>query len=246
MQLNAKTILITGGTSGIGLELAKQLIKKTNKILICGKNKQKLDILKENLPEIEVFHCDVSNEQQLNKLAETIKNRFKRIDILINNAAIQERIDFLNGKNVVEDSKKEIKTNFISQVILTKKMLPLLNKSPEAAIVNLSSAVAYEPIPYIPIYCATKAAINSFSKSIRYQLKNTTIKVFCVFPPKVSTKLNKIKKGGKEITPEKAAKEIIKGIQKNKYEIRFGLSKWLYFGTRFFPYITHKIMQSIK
>jgi short-subunit dehydrogenase involved in D-alanine esterification of teichoic acids len=244
MKLKNKVVFITGGTSGIGLELAKQLTELGSYVVVCAKNKSEVSIFKEHHKNIEAIKCNVLLEEDIKDAVKFIKKKYGKLDLLINNAAVQYRIDFLKDKDFSEKAREEINTNFLSYVEMTEKFLELFSYSKEAGILNLCSAVAYEPIPKVATYCATKSAVYSFSKSLRYQLKKKKIKVFTAFPPKVDTKLNKFSSGGKGISPNKAARKIIKGIKKNKNNIRIGLSKLLYFGYRFFPGITRKVMQN--
>ena len=244
MDLSGNKIFITGGTSGIGLALAQKFLELDNIVIVCGRNLKKINEVKKKYPKIHVLRCDISDEKQVLSTFKTIKEKFGNINILVNNAGVQEKDSFLRDKNIIKSAQSQIKINFESPVRLSKIFLEMLIKNPNSAIINISSAVAYEPIPSIPIYCATKSALNSFSRSLRYQLKNSRIKVFCVFPPRVDTKINKIIGTDKGISPEKAAKKIICGLKRNRYDIRIGQSKLLYFAVRFFPYISKKIMQS--
>lgn len=182
---NKNTILITGGASGIGYEFAKQLCE-TNTVIITGRNKQKLEKAKEELKNIHVFECDVSNPSQIKALYEIISHDFPELNILINNAGIMKKIDLQKESNY-EILTEEITTNLNGTIFMSTLFLPLLKKQKQASIINITSALGFVPLAASPIYCASKAALQSFTKSLRIQLKNTNINVYDIAPSVTKT-----------------------------------------------------------
>lgn len=227
MNLKGNTILITGGATGIGFALAEEFVKLENTVIICGRREDKLQEAKSKLPDIHTFKCDISTEDGRKFLFEYISKNFKEINILINNAGIQRVMDFKTGKNNLEKGEDEIDINLKTPIKLSEFFIQdFLNKK-DAAIVNISSGLAFIPLAITPVYCATKAAIHSFSLSLRHQLKNTSIKVFEIIPPTVDTQLDKgarAQRGQTDlgIKPAEVAKASIEAIQKDIYEFAIG------------------------
>lgn len=231
MKIRKNTILITGGATGIGLGLAELFIKAGNKVIICGRRQDKLDEAKRRFPQLHTIKCDVSKEKEQEKLLDLVEKKFKDMNILINNAGVMRMIDLKTGKIEKND---EVDTNLKAPINLSRLFVPHLMKQKEAAIVNVSSGLAFAPLAITPIYCATKAGLHSFTLSLRHQLKSTSIKVFEVIPPRVDTELGIGDRGGREIRQEdrgihvsQIANAVIKGIENNSYEISVGMSEGL-------------------
>jgi uncharacterized oxidoreductase len=236
MKIDGNTILITGGATGIGFALAVDLVKKGNRVIICGRRENKLQEAKDKIPQILIKKCDVSHENERESLFNWVKDNFNELNILINNAGIQNAIDFNNGIADILKGGNEIKTNLAS-IYLTAHFVPFLLRQREAAIVNVTSGLAFVPIAAFPVYCATKAALHSFTQSLRYQLRGSSIKVFEIIPPMVNTDLGKgisgdsdDKSGG--ILPEEVATVALKSIEHNEYEIVIGDAKGMVEGSR--------------
>ncbi len=249
MKLQNKIIFITGATKGIGFELAKQLVNKNNIVIVGDRNQEILDEIKKKHPSLETVFFDAINNDSMKESKDKIQSKFGKIDVLINNAAICNSYNFYQNNVSFEEIEQEIITNISSPIKLTKLFLPLLEKSTETAIVNITSGVAYLPMPNLPVYSATKAALQSFTLSIRESLKTTNIKVFEALPPLVATQMtdNLIgqAKNMKKMTAEDCAKEILQGIEKNKWTIRIGSSKSLYWGSKFFAKIVQKQLNNM-
>jgi uncharacterized oxidoreductase len=191
MQLSNRTVLVTGGTSGIGLGIAKAFYQAQSKVIVCGRNKGKLTGLKEQYPDIEAIACDIGDSVQRKKLAEEVLGRFPSLDVLVNNAGIQRYIDLKKGYNELKSSEDEIAVNLVAPIELTALFISQLLKKSSAAIINVSSRLGFMPMPNMPIYCATKAAVHTYSLLLRQQLKSTSVKVIEIVPPMVDTDLNK-------------------------------------------------------
>ncbi len=241
MNLQDKIIFITGATQGIGFALAKQLSSKNNIVIIGGRNKEVLNKINVTDPTLETVFFDAINNESMTHAKAFIESKYGKIDLLINNAALCNSYNFFTDEVSFEKIEQEIFTNISSPIKLTKLFLPLLNKDSETAIVNITSGVAYLPMPNLPVYSATKAALQSFTISIRETLKHTNIKVFEALPPLVATQMtdNLIGNGKnmKKMTTEACAKAIIKGIEKSDFTIQIGSSKSLFWGSKLFPKI---------
>ena len=191
MELSNRTVLVTGGTSGIGLGIAESFLQSKSKVIVCGRNKEKLSTVKDNFPDTIVLHCDVGTAAQRKKLAEDVLRRFPDLDVLVNNAGVQRYIDLKKGYDELKSGEDEIAINFVATVELTSLFIGHLMKRPSAAIINVSSGLGFMPMPNTPVYSATKAAIHTYSLVLRQQLKDTSVKVIEIVPPMVDTDLNK-------------------------------------------------------
>jgi uncharacterized oxidoreductase len=199
MQTKGNTILITGGTSGIGLAMAEEFHRLGSQVIICGRRESRMAEIAQKYPGMVTKTCDIADAGQREGLAEwTIKN-YPALNVLINNAGIQLVTDLVKPVKM-ERIYAEIETNLIAPIHLTSLLSPHLLTKKEAAIINISSGLAFAPIAFMPVYCATKAAIHSLTLSLRYQLKSTSIKVFEIIPPSVDTELGHDRRADKTQT----------------------------------------------
>ncbi|MFM2267872.1 MAG: hypothetical protein RL757_1313 [Bacteroidota bacterium] len=244
MKLKNKIIFITGATKGIGFALAKLLSEKGNTVVIGGRNEAVLAQLNKDFDDIKTVYFDALDDTNIQNIVNIFQNKYGKLDILINNAAICHSYDFVKNDVSFEEIAQEITTNIASPIKLTKLFLPLLHQPTETAIVNITSAVAYLPMRSIPVYSATKAALQSFTISLRESLLDTKINVFEALPPLVATQMTENLIGNGKNMPkmsaEKCAEAIVKGIEKNDFTIRIGSSKSLFWGSRFFPTFVQK------
>ena len=160
MKLKSNTILITGGAGGIGYELTKQLTALGNTILITGRDQAKMDRAKAAFPEINTFQSDVSDPEAIATLYKEATRRFPDLNILINNAGIMRKINVHDKAGSLEDITREIEINLSGPIRMVKQFLPHLKTKSEAAILNVSSSLAFVPLPISPVYCATKAGLH--------------------------------------------------------------------------------------
>ncbi|MCX6270048.1 MAG: SDR family NAD(P)-dependent oxidoreductase [Bacteroidetes bacterium] len=188
MNIAGNTILITGGTSGIGLGFAKEFLKLGNTIIICGRRKERLQKIREEFPEIIIKQCDVADDKQRAGLFFWIKENHPQLNVLINNAGVQLYTKIVSDTDI-QRLRAEVETNFTAPVHLNSLFIDLLKTREEPVIINISSGLAFVPLAFIPIYCATKAALHSYILSLRYQLKGTPVRVFEIAPPAVDTEL---------------------------------------------------------
>ncbi|MDD5051687.1 MAG: SDR family NAD(P)-dependent oxidoreductase [Sulfuricurvum sp.] len=232
------TILITGGASGIGYELAKQLCEK-NTVIITGRNQARLEKAKHELKNIHIFKSDVADPQEIVALYEMISKSFPRLNILINNAGISKKINMHDEHDFIHLTQ-EINTNLSGVIYMCNQFLPLLKRQKTAAIINVSSALAFVPLSITPVYCATKAALHSFTRSLRIQLKNTPIKVIELMPAGTETPLlDEFEQSEKDKIPIMPASQVvkiaIKKIGAGVVEIRTGQSNALKMMSRIAP-----------
>jgi uncharacterized oxidoreductase len=237
MNTNGNTILITGGATGIGLTLAETFLKEGNQVIICGRRKDKLLEANRKVPQVVVKVCDVSKTKDRKSLVEWVIAKYPDLNILVNNAGIQRQVDFTKGETDLVNGDDEIQINFSAPIQLSAMFIPHLLKLKESAIVNISSALGFVPLTIVPVYCATKAAIHSFSWSLRHQLRNSGIKVFEVIPPTVDTELDRCarerrKQEYRGIQAGEVAEATLAGLAKDDYEITIGQAQGLRNGTR--------------
>ena len=190
MELSNRTVLITGGTSGIGLGLAEAFLKSKSKVIVCGRNREKLKAVTQKFPDITALYCDLGNAAERRRLAAEVLKQFPALDILINNAGIQRYINLKKGYHEFKSGENEIEINFVAPVELTALFIDHLMRMPSAAIINVSSGLGFMPMLNMPVYDATKAAIHTYSIVLRQQLKHTAVKVIEIVPPMVDTDLN--------------------------------------------------------
>jgi uncharacterized oxidoreductase len=191
MKLSNRTVLVTGGTSGIGLGIAEAFYQSKSKVIVCGRNRQKLSAVEKKFPDIIALQCDVGDTQQRKNLVAEVLRRFPDLDILVNNAGIQRYVDLKKGYGELKSGEDEIAINLVSTAELTALLIDHLMKRPSAAIINIGSGLGFMPRLNTPIYSATKAAIHTYSLVLRQQLKDTSVKVIEIVPPMVDTDLNK-------------------------------------------------------
>ncbi len=239
MNLRRRTILITGGTSGIGQELARQLLARDNVVLVTGRDPAKLAATGRALPGVHTFTSDVSDPQMIAALHQSVLAQFPALDVLINNAGVMRNLD-LNLPREPQDLTREIEINLCGPIWMTRQFLPHLKTRPEAAIINVSSGLAFVPLPSSPVYCATKAGLHSFSQSLRAQLAGTRVAVIELAPPAVDTPLIRGKfpgvvKSMQGMAVEELVDRAIRAIEAGKLEIRPGLSNLLKLMNRVAP-----------
>ena len=239
MKLEGRTVLITGGTSGIGLELARQLVSKHNHVIVTGRDPRKLEEAKAALPSIQVIQSDASKPTDIEALRQRITTEFPACDTLFNNAGIMRNLN-LNESRSLSDVTRELDLNLIGPVQMVQAFLPHLKTRPDALIVNVSSGLAFVPFPLSPIYSAAKAGLHAFTRCLRVQLKGSDVTVVELAPPGVETKLfrgefQEEMKGQKGMPVDVLVSKAIAGIEAGKTEVRPGLSNVLYLLSRLAP-----------
>ena len=243
MKLKNKTILVTGGTSGIGWELVRQLYRGDNDLLVIGRSRQKLDDLKKQYPEIHTYCCDLSQQSQVEQVMDEIITHHPGISVLINNAAVQLLPAFTSDEFDFDGIGFEITTNLTAPLWMISLLLagPLMRQE-RAVIVNVSSGLAFFPKTESAIYCATKAALHSISQSLRYQLADTPVTVMEVILPLVETPMTEGRGNGK-MTAEEAARDIIIGVEAEREEVFIGKARLLPVLLRLAPGIVKNMLR---
>ena len=189
MNPAGNTILVTGGGSGIGLGLAQALHSIGNKVIIAGRRQSLLDEATAANPGMESLILDVEKQERIRSFATEVSTKYPDLNVLLNNAGIMraEKVDAVDVD--LTDADAMIATNLLGPIRLTAALLPLLKQQPAATIINVSSGLAFVPLALTPTYCATKAAIHSYTQSLRYQLRKSTVEVLEIIPPYVQTEL---------------------------------------------------------
>jgi uncharacterized oxidoreductase len=240
MKQSKQIVLITGGGSGIGLAIAQKFLANENTVIITGRNLAKLEKVKQENPKIHIYQSDVTDDAEVRMLADDIQQKFDGLDILINNAGIMNLVDTGNESNDLQKQMQEIEINYNSPIRVLHYFLPLLKKSKNAVLVNVSSGLAYVPFAQAPVYSGTKSALHFWTQAIRPQLQPHNIKVVELLPPVVDTPLAHgadIAEDDnlKPMPPEKLADIFWKDFINGKEEITPGISKQLKLMSRLAP-----------
>jgi len=185
VQRSGNTILVTGGTAGIGRALAIEFHRADNNVIACGRNRAALDELVEENTGMAALELDIADPASIALCAERVRETHPDLNVLVNNAGIMH---FDNGVDA-KAAEEMIVTNLLGPIRLTAALLPLLSGKDGAAIVNVSSTQAFVPLPFSPTYCATKAAIHAWTFGLRVQLRQADIEVIEIIPPAVQTEL---------------------------------------------------------
>lgn len=224
MELKNSTILITGGTSGIGLELVKQLTEQGANVIVTGRNLDALNATKKQFPKIHTFQSDVSKPQDIEQLYKNVTSQFPDLNIIINNAGQMRLIDLQDTSLDLENINREIAVNLTGTVQMAHQFLPHLLTKKSAAVINVSSAIAFMPYSVAPIYSATKAGVRFYTQALREQLAETNVKVFELIPSGTNTNLQ----NDWEMPPnprmmmdvDKLVNAVIKDLKRDKPELK--------------------------
>ena len=239
MRLSGRTVLITGGTSGIGLELARRLLARGNAVVVTGRDETKLAQARAALPGLHAIRSDASDPAAIDSLHDQLLAQFPALDMLINNAGIMRNIK-LRDERALDDVTRELDVNLAGPIRMVQRFLPHLLAQPEAAIVNVSSGLAFVPFPPAPIYSAAKAGLHAYTQVLRVQLRGTRVAVIELAPPGTDTSLFH-GEFAQEVASTKPmplnvlADKAISALAAGKVEIRPGLSNVLKFMSRAAP-----------
>jgi uncharacterized oxidoreductase len=189
VKISGNTILITGGGSGIGRGLAEAFHRLGNDVIITGRNQKALDETTAANPGMRSALLDVTDPQSIQSFVARAPKDYASVNVLINNAGIMRPEDLRGAAIDPSTAELTVATNLLGPIRLTSALLPLLQRQPHATVMTVSSGLAFVPLAMTPTYCATKAAIHSYSQSLRYQLKETNVEVIEIVPPYVQTTL---------------------------------------------------------
>jgi uncharacterized oxidoreductase len=237
MQLAGKTILLTGGTDGIGKELALQLRAKGAHVIATGRNAERIAAM--TAEGFDVIAADLSQADGVDAVVNGLGSRAP--DILINNAGAGSDHDFREAAPDLADNDSCIFLNLNAPIHLIARMLPALRARPEAMIVNVTSGLAIAPRAGGPVYCATKAGLRSYTQALRAQLRDTKVHVLEALPPVVETKLT-AGRGNKKMSPVECARQIVVAMERNAEEANVGMVKLLQLVHSLSPALARKIM----
>jgi uncharacterized oxidoreductase len=238
MKLFNRTILITGGSAGIGLAFALKFLELGNEVIITRRRQTLLDEVQAKYPKLNIIQSDISNPQQIATMAKRMKTEFPKLDVLVNNAGMSLYKNLTSSVEDLEGLTTEMNTNVGGVIRMTSAFIDIL-KANNGTLINVSSALTFVPMPCIPIYCAIKAAIHSYTQSLRFQLENTSVEVIEVMPPAViktemTADLDK-SKDIKMISTDELIKLTFSGLKSGKLEILPGQSSQLAFMRRLAP-----------
>ena len=231
MKTTGNTILITGGTSGIGLAFAEQFLADGNTVIICGRRADRLTKLKAQHHALITKTCDIANDDDRTELYNWVVTNHPEVNVLMNNAGVQLALDLTKPVDL-RKVRMETETNLIAPVHLASLFAAHLQSKGNGAIINISSGLAFVPIAFMPVYCATKAAIHSFTLSLRHQLKDSGVKVYEIIPPSVDTELGHERRADKTqthggIPVAEFLAEAMEGLKTDEPEIAVGMARGL-------------------
>ena len=237
MNLTGRTILITGGSAGIGLAFALKFVELGNEVIVTGRRQAVLDEVKAKYPKLHTIQSDVANPAQIASLAARVKADFPELDVLMNNAGIMIHKNLTAPAADLAGLMAEMNINVGGVIGMTSAFIDILTTN-KGTLINVSSALAFVPLPSAPIYSATKAAIHSYTQSLRFQLEETGVEVIELMPPGVKTDLTAdLPEGGGVtlMTTDELVKQSFASLKAGALEIRPGQAKQLALMRRLAP-----------
>jgi uncharacterized oxidoreductase len=248
MKLSNRTILITGGSAGIGLAFALKFLELGNEVIVTGRRQAVLDQVKAKYPKLHAIQSDVADPSQIAALATRVKAYFPKLDVLMNNAGILLYKNLKSSAADLTGLMAEMNINVGGVVGMTSALIDVL-KGNKGTVINVSSGLAFVPLPAAPIYSATKAAIHSYTQSLRFQLEETGVEVIEIMPPAVKTAMTTelAEGGGTVITTDELVKQSFASLKAGALEIRPGQSRQLALLRRLAPdFINRQLWKSSK
>ena len=236
MKLTGRTILITGGSAGIGLAFALKFVELGNEVIVTGRRQAVLDKVKAKHPKLHTIQSDVADPAQIAALAARVKSEFPRLDVLMNNAGIMQYKNLRAPDADLAALTAEMNINVGGVIGMTSAFIDILTAN-KGTVMNVSSGLAFVPLPAAPIYSATKAAIHSYTQSLRFQLEESGVEVIELMPPAVKTDLTAAFPEGEItlITTEELVEQSFASLKAGTVEIRPGQSKQLALMRRLAP-----------
>jgi uncharacterized oxidoreductase len=248
MNFTGRTILITGGSAGIGLAFALKFVELGNEVIVTGRRQAVLDDVKAKHPKLHIIQSDVANPAQIAALAERVKADFPKLDVLMNNAGIMVSKNLKAPAADLGGLMAEMNINVGGVIGMTSAFIDILTAN-KGTVINVSSGLAFVPLPAVPIYSASKAAIHSYTQSLRFQLEETGVEVIELMPPAVKTDLTaELAEGGASlITTDELVKQSFASLKAGALEIRPGQTKQLALMRRLAPdFINRQLWKSSK
>lgn len=237
MKLSGRTILITGGSVGIGLAFAAKFLELGNEVIITGRRADKLAEAQAKHPKLHTFVSDVADPVAVQKLADELAERFPKLDVLMNNAGVMVHRNSARGASDLVALTSELDINLAGTIRMVSAFVDRIVAA-KGTILNVSSGLAFVPLASSPIYCATKAAVHSYTVSLRFQLADAGVEVIELAPPAVDTELNAaMPKDGdvKLMSVEDLVAASFAGLSSGAVEIRPGQANQLHWMSRIAP-----------
>jgi uncharacterized oxidoreductase len=248
MRLNGRTILITGGSAGIGLAFALKFLELGNEVIVTGRREAVLDAVRARHPKLHTIQSDIADPQQIAALAARVKAEFPKLDVLMNNAGVGSAKNLKASVDDLAGLLTEVEINVGGVIRMTSALIDLLTAN-RGTVINVSSALAFVPVPAMPIYSATKAAVHSYTQSLRFQLEGSGVEVVELMPPAVKTEMTSEfdEAGISTITTVELVKQSFAALRAGKSEIRPGQSNQLAFLRRLAPnFINRQLWKASK
>jgi len=248
MKLTGRTILITGGSAGIGLAFALKFLELGNTVIVTGRRQAVLDEVKAKYPKLHTIQCDVADAAQIAAMATRMKAEFPTLDVLMNNAGIMLHKNLKVPATDLDGVMAEVNINLGGVIRATSAFIDIITSN-KGTLINVSSALAFVPLPSTPIYCATKAAVHSYTQSLRFQLEDTGVEVIELMPPGVETAMTADLSEGSValMTTDELIKKSFAAFKAGKPEIRPGQSNQLALMRRLAPnFINRQLWKASK
>jgi uncharacterized oxidoreductase len=249
MKLTGRTVLITGGSAGIGLAFALKFLELGNQVIVTGRRQSALDELKAKYPELHTVQSDVADPEQIAVVAKRVKAGYPKLDVLMNNAGIMLHKNLKAPAADLDGLMTEVEINLGGVIRMTSAFIDILTAN-KGTVINVSSALAFVPLPSAPIYCATKSAVHSYTQSLRFQLEESGVEVIELMPPGVKTALAADLAEGEGvtlITTDELIKQSFAALKAGKLEIRPGQSNLLALMRRLAPnFINRQLWKASK
>jgi uncharacterized oxidoreductase len=225
MDLSENTVLVTGGGSGIGLAIAKHFLNAGSQVVVCGRRADKLAAARAAYPGLETRVADIANATDREELIAWAIAEYPNFNVLVNNAGIQRRKRFTTDTADWSSREQEIAINLEAPIHLASLVLEHFRAQPQAAIINISSGLAFVPALFAPVYAATKAAIHSFTISLRAELDTTSIQVVEIAPPAVNTDLGGAGVHIAGVPVDEFADSVMVRVAAGELEVGYGFSE---------------------
>lgn len=247
MKLTGRTILITGGSAGIGLAFALKFLELGNKVIVTGRRQAVLDEVKARYPALHTIRGDVADPAQVAALAARVKAEFPRLDVLMNNAGICHPQNLRQPAAQLDGLMAEMDVNVGGVIRITSALVDILTAN-KGTIINVSSMLAFVPVPAMPIYSATKAAVHSYTQSLRFQLEDHGVEVIELMPPAVQTDMtSEFPEEVSKITTDELVRQTFAALKAGTLEIRPGQTNQVAFMRRLAPnFINRQLWKASK
>ena len=240
MRLTGRTILITGGSAGIGLAFARKFLELGNEVIVTGRRQEVLEAVKSQNPELHTIQSDIADPAQVAALAARVKAEFPRLDVLMNNAGIGIPKNLREPATDLAGVTTEMDVNVGGVIRMTSALIDILTAN-KGTVINVSSVLAFAPVPALPIYSATKAAVHSYTQSLRFQLEDTGVEVIELMPPAVQTDMtSEFPEEIGMITTDELVKLTFAALKAGTLEIRPGQSNQVAFMRRLAPNLINR------